>query len=226
MITGVPVAYAVLLASLAQMALLSALCILGPLWSQRSRLRDAPHALRRFGFFCALGVGFMGIEITSLQMFTVFLGAPVYSMAITLASLLAATGLGALWAGRRDSPADLLVRNAVIGIALWVVATAFLLDPLLELGIGLPLVARAFLVAGWLLPVGLVLGVPMPTAIRALSAETPALVPWAWGANACASVLASLAVVLVSMQIGFTATLFVTAAIYGLGYFLWRPTVA
>lgn len=77
----------------------------------------------------------------------------------------------------------------------------------------------------WLFPVGLALGVPFPTAIRSLQNETPALVPWAWSINACASVLATLAVVLISMQAGFRVTLLLTAALYGLGYLIWRPTV-
>jgi len=225
-ITGVPVGYAVLAASLLQMALLSTVFILGPLWSQRSQLQDAPQRLRRLGFFGAIGIGFMGVEITSLQMFTVFLGAPVYSMAITLAALLVATGLGSLWAGRTKASPERLVRLAVLAIVAWVIVTVVGLPAALGATIGLPLWLRGLLVAGWLLPVGLALGVPMPTAVRALRAETPALVPWAWGANACASVLASLGVVLISMQIGFAGTLVATAAVYVAGYVTWRPTVA
>jgi spermidine synthase len=224
-ITRLPVGYAVLGASLIQMVLLSTLCILGPLWSQRSRLRDQPHRARRFAFFAALGTGFMAIEITSLQAFTVFLGFPIYSMAITLAALLAATGAGALWAGRRNAAAVRLVRNALVGVTAWALLTAVLLDSVLAAAIGWPLPFRAVLVALWLLPVGLVLGVPFPTAIRALQAETPALVPWAWGINACASVLASLAVVLLSMQIGFRMTLMVAAGLYWCGYLCWRSTI-
>jgi len=165
-----------------------------------------------------LGAGFMSIEITSLQTFTVFLGAPIYSMAITLASLLVATGVGALWSGQRGEPPERLVRNAVLGIAIWAILTSVMMDPLLEATLGWPLLARAVLTAGWLFPVGLVLGVPFPTAIRCLQSETPALVPWAWGINACASVVAALAVILVSMQLGFRTTLLLPAALYWLGY--------
>ena len=96
---------------------------------------------------------------------------------------------------------------------------------MLDATIALPLPLRALLVGLWLLPAGLALGAPLPTAVRALEAETPAFVPWAWGANACASVIASLGVVLLSMQIGFRGTLLVAAAVYWLAYLVWRPTL-
>jgi len=224
-ITRVPVGYAVLLASMIQMALLSVVCILGPLWFRRSGLRSRSHRTRTFVFFAAIGVGFMGVEITAIQLFTVFLGAPVYSMAVTLAALLAATGAGALWAGRRSTPPGPTVRNAIVAASAWILLTVIALRPLLDATIALPLPLRALLVALWLMPAGLALGAPLPTAVRALEAETPAFVPWAWGANACASVIASLGVVLLSMQIGFRGTLLVAAAVYWLAYLVWRPTL-
>jgi hypothetical protein len=133
--------------------------------------------------------------------------------------------VGALWSGRRDTPPGTLVRNAVITIVVWVVLSAIALRPLRDLTIATPLPVRALIVAAWLLPGGLALGAPLPTAVRALRRETPALVPWAWGANACASVLASIAVVLISMQIGFRGTLLLCAAIYVLGYLALRRTL-
>ena len=114
----------------------------------------------------------------------------------------------------------------MIAIGAWVLLTVLFLPTILGLTIAMPLWLRAWIVALWLAPAGLALGAPLPTAIRALESETPALVPWAWGANACASVIASLAVVLLSMQIGFRGTLLVSAAVYALGYLAWRRTVA
>jgi hypothetical protein len=224
-ITRMPVGYAVLAASLIQMGILSGLFILGPLWSERSRLRGQPQLLRQLVFFSILGFGFMGIEITSLQAFTVFLGAPIYSMAVTLASLLVATGIGSLLSVRLGIPPRRLVRNAVLGVGAWAVLTYLLLAPLLEIAIDWPIVARAALVTLWLFPVGLCLGVPFPTAIRSLQSDRPALVPWAWGVNACASVIGALAVVLVSMELGFGATMLLSALLYGLGYLSCRAII-
>ncbi len=224
-IARLPVGYAVLAASLIQMTLLSVVCILGPLWLRRSGLRGQRFRARRLAFFTAIGAGFMGVEITAIQIFTVFLGAPVYSMAVTLSALLVATGAGAWWAGLRRSSPRRLVRSAVGAVGAWVALTVLLLRPLLDATIEQPLFVRAAIVALWLLPAGLALGVPLPTAVRALAAEAPAFVPWAWAANACASVVASLLVVLLSMQIGFRGSLLTAAATYAVAYVVWRPTL-
>ena len=46
-------------------------------------------------YFGALGAGFMLIEVAILQRFVLLLGHPVYSLTVTLFSLLLGTGLGA-----------------------------------------------------------------------------------------------------------------------------------
>lgn len=223
-ITRIPVGYAVLAASLIQMALLSTIFILGPLWSKRSGLRGAPRLGAQLAFFAALGAGFMAIEITVIQAFTVFLGHPIYSMAVTLTSLLIATGLGAAWAGRSRTTPGTRITRAAAGVVVWSVATGLLLQPVLDIAIAWPVWARALLVVTWLLPAGLALGVPFPTAIEALQARQPALVPWAWGVNGCFSVLSSLAAVLIAMQIGFSGTLWVAALVYVGAAVGWRAS--
>jgi hypothetical protein len=101
-----------------------------------------------------------------------------------------------------------------------------LLQPVLDVAIAWPLLARGALVGLWLVPAGLALGVPFPTAIAALQLERPALVPWAWGINGCFSVLSSLGTVLAAMQLGFGATLAMAAAIYLGAAFAWQRSTA
>ena len=156
-----------------------------------------PRLGARLAYFASLGAGFMTIEITAIQAFTVFLGHPVYSMAITLTALLVTTGLGSALAGTRGAAPNVTITRAVVAIVAWAIVTAVALQPVLDLAIGWPLVARGLVVALWLAPAGLALGMPFPTAIAALEQERPGLVPWAWGVNGCFSVLSSLATVLV-----------------------------
>ena len=72
----------------------------------------------------------------------IFLGHPIYSMAVTLASLLIFSGLGAMLAGRSPAAPATVVGRAVTGIALWAVVTTVALQPLLELVLGWPLPLR------------------------------------------------------------------------------------
>ena len=51
-------------------------------------------------YFACLGLGFMFIEIGLLRRFILFLGPPIYSLAVILCSLLVSSGLGALCSAR------------------------------------------------------------------------------------------------------------------------------
>src|SRR5687768_5549153 len=77
-------------------------------------------------YFGALGAGFMLLEVALLQRFVLLLGHPVYSLTVTLFSLLLGTGIGSL-AGRRV--ADAHVRRATVR-ALFAVVLVALLSPI------------------------------------------------------------------------------------------------
>ena len=81
---------------------LVALFIVGPLVLS-ARGTSRPHGwLAWLVYFGALGAGFMLIEVSVLQRFVLLLGHPVYSLTVTLFSLLLGTGLGAAWSRRFD----------------------------------------------------------------------------------------------------------------------------
>src|SRR5207247_8361242 len=65
-------------------------------------------------YFGALGAGFMLIEVAVLQRFVLLLGHPVYSLTVTLFSLLLGTGLGAGWSRHIGHPSP--QRAAGVGL--------------------------------------------------------------------------------------------------------------
>ena len=85
----------VLLAILFQSLLFGALLILGPLFLQRisGSVRAIADRTRCLFYFGCLGLGFMFIEISYIQRFTLFLGSPVFSLSVILASLLFFSGV-------------------------------------------------------------------------------------------------------------------------------------
>ena len=163
-------------------------------------------------------MGFMLIEVSVLQRFVLLLGHPVYSLTVTLFSLLLGTGLGAAWSRTFAEPS--LRRSAgralavIAGIGL---AVALLAAPLVTWAIPFSRVARMALAVGALVPIGVVLGIPMPTGLRILSARNPDLVAWAWGLNGALSVLGATLAIFIAMNWGFGATLVVASATYLLG---------
>jgi hypothetical protein len=65
---------------------------------------------------------------------------------------------------------------------------AMVLPPLFGGLMGLSLPAKIAVAVGLLAPLGFVMGLPF---LGRVSDSTPALVPWAWGINSCASVVAA-----------------------------------
>ena len=73
-----------------------------------------------------------------------------------------------------------------------------------------------------MLPVGILLGVPFPTAVKEVEKLNPNFIAWAWGVNGVTSVLASILAIVVAMQVGFTAVVCIAAVIYLLGMVAYR----
>jgi hypothetical protein len=166
-------------------------------------------------YFGALGAGFMLIEVAVLQRFVLLLGHPVYSLTVTLFSLLLGTGLGAAFSRRVD---DGSLRKAgataLVIIAVGVAAVILVVTPLIPWAIRFPRAARIAIAIATLLPIGFVLGIPMPTGIRRLAAVAPHMVPWAWGMNGALSVLGATLAIFIAMNWGFSATLLSASAVY------------
>jgi Spermine/spermidine synthase domain len=171
--------------------------------------------LRWLVYFGSLGAGFMLIEVAVLQRFVLLLGHPVYSLTVTLFSLLLGTGLGAAWSRRIGDEA--LTRWA--GVALVMVAAMgalviVVLTPIVNWAIPLARPTRIAIAVALLLPMGLLLGVPMPAGLRLLRVRAPQMVTWAWGINGALSVLGATLAIFIAMNWGFNVTLLTASAIY------------
>jgi hypothetical protein len=169
-------------------------------------------------YFGALGAGFMLIEVSVLQHFVLLLGHPVYSLTVTLFSLLLGTGIGAAWSRRIERAG--LRRSALIALAaaaLLAVGLAFGIESVVGGAIPFARGTRILVAGCILLPVGMALGLPMPTGIRLLAARDARLIPWAWGINGALSVVGATLAIFVAMNWGFRATLLAAAISYLIG---------
>lgn len=102
-----------------------------------------------------------------------------------------------------------------------------ILPSLLNRLVGLPFAAKLVVCAAVLVPLGLAMGMPFPTGLRALAGspvpEFPGpggsetggnLVEWAWAMNAASSVLGSVIAIIIAIQFGLNVTLACGAAAY------------
>ncbi len=168
-------------------------------------------------YFGLLGAGFMLIEVALLQRFVLLLGHPVYSLTVTLFSLLVGGGLGSFLSRRFDDTRLLrrllLVLAAIVSVA---VLAVLALPAIVAAGIAGPLAARIAGTAALLIPAGILMGMPLPAGIRMLSARRAELIPWVWAMNGALSVVGATIAVFIAMNWGFSVTLLAGASCYAL----------
>ncbi len=176
---------------------------------------------RLFTYFAAIGLGFMLIEISMIQRFALLLGFPTLSLSVSLFTLLIATAIGARYSGivkRWEGLGLPAVTGALMVVSLLYMAVS---EPLTEAALSWPQWGRIALVFGLLFPVGLLLGVFLPTGIdAALEAAGPdeavrgRLVAWCWAVNGFFSVIGSSATTILSMSVGFNRALLTGLGLY------------
>ncbi|MEI9974069.1 MAG: hypothetical protein WDO73_19670 [Ignavibacteriota bacterium] len=106
-------------------------------------------------------------------------------------SLLTSSGLGSS-ASRRLIGGDEGRLIKVLGcVALLAALLAFLVSGLLSALVWMPLALKVVLTVALLMPLGFVMGMPFPTALRRLEEMHAPSVRWAWSLNAASSVLGS-----------------------------------
>ena len=192
--------------------LLVLLFIVGPL---AFSARPAAGWGRWLIYFGALGAGFMLLEVALLQRFVLLLGHPVYSLTVTLFSLLLGTGLGSFLSRRipadRVRPVAIRMLVAVAAVAL---VSAFALPAIIDAAIAWPLAVRVLIAAALLVPTGVLLGIPLPAGMRLVAVRRPEIIPWGWGMNGAFSVVGATVAVFVAMNWGFFATLSMAGLVY------------
>ena len=209
-----PVAVTIILATLAQVVLLSGLLILYPLY-RRQRPGGAQSGRPGvFAYFGALGLGFIMVEVALLQKFTILLGGPAYSMAVTLLAILVFSGLGSLASKRLSANPLSLVMVVVPLLAVLVFVWSLTLNGLIDRMMVLSHFARCLAAVGLVAPLGFLMGMPFPSGLRLVNRYQAALNPWAWGINACATVVGTVLCMIVSAWLGFNHAMQFGAVIY------------
>ena len=208
-------AFLFVLAAAAFVALAGGVLILAP-FAFRSDIRRESGRSAAAAYFFAIGLAYLVLEIAFLSGFQRLLGDPVIGGAATVGGFLLCSGLGSLAANRIASfPGVSLARLAMVPAVLAIpVFTTLILLTLYGGAWPLPLRLAAVLVL--IAPLAFAMGLPFPLGLQWFGKRSAALVPWAWGVNGCASVLASPLAMMIAMQWGFTLTVAVAAVCYAM----------
>ncbi|HEX7508558.1 MAG TPA: hypothetical protein VF550_17425 [Polyangia bacterium] len=221
---GVAVLLVLLLLSVALILLFVLVPLL--LFERKALREERAKKMRVLGYFLALGMGFILVELGFMQKFVLFLGHPIYSLAVVLASLLLASGLGSALsgAGMRRFGTTGFVRRVIIALTVVLALYGLLLSPLFHALLGLPLELRIPIAVVLVFLPGLLMGALMPNGVRAANDLGTGTVAWGWGLNGAAGVVGSVLAVTVSMNYGFNVALAIGIFVYLVGMALF-PTV-
>ncbi|MEA3469384.1 MAG: spermidine synthase-like protein [Thermodesulfobacteriota bacterium] len=205
--------YLIVLVSLGQMILAAGLLILLPLFRLGLPVRNG---LKRWSlpFFSGLGLGYMFFEIMLIHELVLYFGHPIFAAAAGISSLLIFSGLGSLLSER------LLPFHANHGVAAALVSFIlliylFVLSPLLQLTITLPMAWKTLFFLLLIAPPAMIMGMPFPLGLKRLASHSKSQAAWAWGVNGCVSVVSTGLAVIVAVEFGFSAVMFISCVAYG-----------
>jgi hypothetical protein len=171
-----------------------------------------------FWYFATLGLAFILIEIALLQKLTIFLGGPTYSMAATLFAVLFFSGIGSFTSKRWSAKPLSLIAVSLPLLAILSVVASLTIGPITESLLGLSQAGRIAAAIALVAPLGFLMGMPFPTGLLIIGRQSPELTPWAWGINACMTVVGTVITIMFSTAYGFSRTMQIGAVVYLLGW--------
>ena len=169
-------------------------------------------------YFVAIGLGFMLAEMGMMQQLSIFLGQPIYSLAVVLAGLILFAGLGSLASDRLACSSVLRSRTPALLSALALAAYALVVLPAIHAATSGVLWQRVAVSLALVAPCGFIMGFCFPVGMRwATQLGQEGNLPWMWALNGAASVLASFIATVISTETSIRACVLTGAACYALG---------
>jgi len=180
----------------------------------RTRLPRQKPVLAFLLYFLAIGAAYILVEVALIQKFVLFLGHPTYALTVVIFSLLVSSGLGSYASRRLIQSSARRWRLALVCVALLIGLLAVDVSVLLPKAITLPLYWKIMMSVVLILPAGFLMGMPFPVGLARLEKWESTSVRWAWSLNAAASVLGSVASLVLAIYLGLVQTLLIGGVLY------------
>jgi hypothetical protein len=207
---GVPLLFALMAISLVATALI----LLMPPLVLGARLPQHKGVRSFLLYFLFIGTGYILIEVGLIQKFVLFLGHPTYALTVVIFSMLTSSGLGSFASRKLLGGDEGRLIKALGCVALLTTLLAFLVSGVLSALVWLPLPFKIVMTVALLMPLGFVMGMPFPTALRRLEEMHAPSVRWAWSLNAASSVLGSVGALVCAIYLGLIQTLVIGGLFY------------
>lgn len=163
-------------------------------------------------YFSMLGLGYLLFEVVLIQRLAMFVGMPVLTLAVVLATMLFFSGLGSYVSRNWKSGYVLL---AFVGILALGISLHAILDWVMDNFIFLPVFVRALIIAVLLAPLSFLMGIPFPYGMKMTKKKLGDRFGAAmFGLNGAFSALATPIALTLGTIIGFKSTFLVGSIFY------------
>ncbi len=202
--------YLIALVTLLQVTLFAVLFILVPLWRIGWQGKQKVWVLF---YFSGLGMGYMLAEVIWIKYFVLYLGHPIYSVAMVISVMLMSSGLGSLYSSRFH-PTKKALSRITLAITVAILAYSLFLGGLLSTTVGWEPGWKMAVSIGALAIPSFFMGMPFPMGMKVVDNQDKAQVPWAWGVNGSVSVISTALAAVLAVETGFTAVMLLAALSY------------
>ncbi|MEN8154182.1 MAG: hypothetical protein ABFR75_09165 [Acidobacteriota bacterium] len=165
-------------------------------------------------FFSMIGAGFIMTEIILIKIFQLLLGNPSYSISVIIFAILISAGIGSFFSEKIYMIFKGKMLYVSFFVAVILIIYSLFLFPAIYQVLQFPLIPRALITILFLSIPGIPMGVFFPIAIRSIVDKGNNSIGWAWGANAFATVMGSVIIIIISINLNFSAGLITAAMIY------------
>jgi spermidine synthase len=169
--------------------------------------------LEHAAFFALSGFAFLLFEAAIIQLLSVFVGGPTYSLAVVLVCVLGGYAIGSRLSLRvRPTSRTFLAFGGAL--AALFVAILLGLPALTRAALPLPFNARIALAAAVTLIPSIAVGIPVPLAMGRLRGQQGDVVAWMWGISSAFNVLGGMSFVPLTQLWGISGAMGAVAALY------------
>jgi hypothetical protein len=163
-------------------------------------------------YFLGVGAGFMFGELFFIKQYILIFSDPIISFTVVLSAILVFSSLGGLWSQRIKFKV-LRLRNLLLILIALLLATIMGIEWIVDQILKLPIIWQYISAFLLLCPIGFLMGLPFPLGMRYLL-QNPTQRAYAWSANGCASVLASIGSAQIALSFGLPHIMFAAILAY------------
>ena len=210
------IGYLLMFITLVQIALVSFVLVLLPLFKQGLKGKNKWRILL---YFSGIGSGYMFIEMVFIQQLILYFTQPVYAAAAVITSLLIFSGCGSYASGYFNAKRKrlLIVFTAII---LLLLLYSFMLTPILQQTMHTTLLLKSLIVFLLMAPLAFCMGIPFPAGLKRVAQPNTPQVAWAWGINGCVSVISAVLATMIAIEGGFMLVMLLAALGYCLPFWI------